>query len=40
MSEIYADPLVLTVDSQFRDVYRRLGRKSIPTLSPLLARRP
>lgn len=40
MSEVYADPLVVTVDSQFRDVYRRHGRKSIPTLSPQLPRRP
>jgi uncharacterized protein len=34
MSEVYADPIVVTVDSQFRNVYRRHGRKAIPTLSP------
>ena len=39
MSEVYADPVVVTVDSQFRDVYRRHGRKAIPTLSPHLPRR-
>ena len=39
MSEVHADPMVLTVDSQFRDVYRRHGRKTIPTLLPRLPRR-
>ena len=39
MSEVYADPVVVTVDSQFRDVYRRHGRNAIPTLSPRLPRR-
>ena len=39
MSEVYADPVVVTVDSQFRDVYRRHGRKAIPTLSPHVLRR-
>ena len=39
MSEVHADPTVLTVDSQFRDVYRRHGRKTIPTLLPRLPRR-
>jgi predicted nucleic acid-binding protein len=37
MSEVYADPVVVTIDSQFRDVYRRHGRKTIPTILP---RRP
>lgn len=39
MSEIYADPVVVTIDSQFRDVYRRHGRKTIPTVLPRLPRR-
>ena len=39
MSEVYADPVVVTIDSQFRDVYRRHGRKTIPTVLPRLARR-
>ena len=40
MSEVYADPVVVTIDSQFRDVYRRHGRKTIPTVLPRLRRRP
>jgi predicted nucleic acid-binding protein len=39
MSEVYADPVVVTIDSQFRDVYRRHGRKTIPTVLPRLPRR-
>jgi uncharacterized protein len=39
MSEVYADPVVVTIDSQFRDVYRRHGRKVIPTVLPRLPRR-
>ena len=39
MSEVYADPVVVTIDSQFRDVYRRHGRKTIPTVLPSLPRR-
>ena len=39
MSEVYADPVVVTIDSQFRDVYRRHGRKTIPTMLPRLPRR-
>ena len=39
MSEVYADPVVVTIDSQFRDVYRRLGRKTIPTVLPRVPRR-
>lgn len=39
MSEVYADPVVVTIDSQFRDVYRRHGRKTIPTVLPRPARR-
>jgi uncharacterized protein len=34
MSELYVDSAVLTVDSQFRDVYRRNGRRVIETLMP------
>jgi predicted nucleic acid-binding protein len=40
MSEVYEDPVLLTVDAQFRDVYRRHGRKTIPTFLPRLSRRP
>jgi uncharacterized protein len=39
MSEVYADPVVVTIDSQFREVYRRHGRKTIPTMLPRLIRR-
>jgi hypothetical protein len=39
MSEIYAEPVLLTVDAEFRDVYRRHGRKTIPTLLPAGATR-
>jgi predicted nucleic acid-binding protein len=38
MAERIADCVVATVDSQFRDVYRRNGRQSIPTLLPGSAR--
>jgi uncharacterized protein len=34
MSEVYADAVVVTIDSQFRDVYRRHGRQTIPTVLP------
>ena len=34
MSEIHSDCFVVTIDSEFRDVYRRHGRKSIPTRLP------
>jgi uncharacterized protein len=34
MSEQHADCTVLTVDSEFRDVYRRHGRQVIPALLP------
>jgi predicted nucleic acid-binding protein len=34
LAERHADCVVLTVDSQFRDVYRRNGRQAIPTLLP------
>jgi uncharacterized protein len=40
MSEIHADCVVLTIDSEFRDVYRRHGRKAIPTRLPPKPRRP
>ncbi len=38
MSEIHSDCVLLTIDSEFRDVYRRHGRKSIPTRLPPKAR--
>ena len=34
LAERHADCVVVTVDSQFRDVYRRNGRQTIPTLLP------
>jgi hypothetical protein len=34
MSEIYADCALLTLDREFRAVYRRRGRHVIPTLMP------
>jgi hypothetical protein len=34
MSEVHPDSVVLTVDTEFRDVYRRNGRQVIPTLLP------
>jgi rRNA-processing protein FCF1 len=34
LTEIHEDCVVLTVDSEFRTVYRRLGRKVIPTRMP------
>jgi hypothetical protein len=34
MSELHPDCVLLTVDSEFRDVYRRNGRQVIPTLLP------
>jgi predicted nucleic acid-binding protein len=39
MSELRPDAVVLTVDSEFRDVYRRNGRQVIPTLLPPGSRR-
>jgi predicted nucleic acid-binding protein len=39
MAEIHPEPLLVTVDTEFRDVYRRHGRKAIPTLLPASARR-
>jgi len=39
MSELHRDSAVLTVDSEFRDVYRRNGRQVIPTLLPPGVRR-
>jgi predicted nucleic acid-binding protein len=38
MSEIHSDCVLLTIDSEFRDVYRRHGRRSIPTRLPPKAR--
>jgi predicted nucleic acid-binding protein len=34
MAELHSDCTVLTVDSEFRDVYRRNGRQIVPTLVP------
>jgi predicted nucleic acid-binding protein len=34
MSELHADSMLLTVDSEFRDVYRRSGRQVIPSVLP------
>ena len=34
MTEIHAEPVLVTVDAEFRDVYRRHGRKTIPTQLP------
>ncbi len=39
MTELHPDAVVLTVDSEFRDVYRRNGRQVIPTLLPPGVRR-
>ena len=33
LTEILPDPLLLTTDSDFK-IYRRLGRRSIPTRMP------
>lgn len=34
MSELHSDSVIVTIDSEFRDVYRRHGRQVIPTLLP------
>jgi predicted nucleic acid-binding protein len=34
LSELHSDCVVLTIDTEFRDVYRRNGRQMIPTLLP------
>lgn len=34
MTEMYAEPTLVTVDAEFRDVYRRHGRRVIPTVLP------
>ena len=39
MSELHADCVVLTIDSDFRDIYRRHGRKVVPTMQPERRRR-
>jgi uncharacterized protein len=38
MSEQHAACTLLTIDSEFRDVYRRNGRQVIPTLLPPVSR--
>jgi predicted nucleic acid-binding protein len=39
MTELHADCELLTIDREFRDVYRRRGRQAIPTLMPSLSPR-
>jgi predicted nucleic acid-binding protein len=39
LSELHSDCVILTIDPEFRDVYRRHGRQVIPTLLPPDARR-
>jgi predicted nucleic acid-binding protein len=39
MSELHSDCVVLTIDTEFRDVYRRHGRRAIPTRLPPVSRR-
>lgn len=34
MSELQPDPTLLTIDTEFRDIYRRHGRKVIPCVLP------
>jgi predicted nucleic acid-binding protein len=34
MTEIHDDSIVMTLDSEFRDVFRRRGRQAIPTIMP------
>jgi len=34
MTEIHDDSVVMTVDTEFRDVFRRRGRQAIPTIMP------
>jgi predicted nucleic acid-binding protein len=34
MSEVHPDCVVLTIDTEFRDIYRRHGRQVIPTILP------
>jgi predicted nucleic acid-binding protein len=34
MTEIHDNPVVMTLDSEFRDVFRRRGRQAIPTIMP------
>ena len=34
MSELHSDSVLLTIDTDFRDVYRRNGRRVIPSVLP------
>lgn len=34
MTEIHTDSVVMTIDEEFRSVYRRRGRATIPTMMP------
>jgi predicted nucleic acid-binding protein len=39
LSELHPDCLLMTVDAEFRDIFRRRGRQAIPTLLPTPVRR-
>jgi hypothetical protein len=39
MSGLHTDCVLVTVGSEFRDVYRRNGRQMIPTMLPPATRR-
>jgi predicted nucleic acid-binding protein len=39
MTELHSECVLLTLDSEFRDVYRRHGRQAVPALLPPGARR-
>lgn len=39
MTELHADCELITIDREFRDVYRRRGRQVIPTVMPTAPRR-
>jgi predicted nucleic acid-binding protein len=39
LAEIHADCVLVTADSEFRDIYRRYGRQTIPTMMPSGVRR-
>jgi predicted nucleic acid-binding protein len=38
MADVADDPVVVTVDTDFRDVYRRNARNVIPTILPVSTR--
>jgi predicted nucleic acid-binding protein len=39
MAEVFEDPVVITIDTEFRDIYRRHSRKAIPTILPPRAKK-